>query len=458
MIKHKTVIRLPNKKIVSRMNMNEKEVLLYIEELKQYGSVPGLDSIRQLSSRLGDPQEKLKFIHVAGTNGKGSVTAYLASVLMEAGLKVGRYNSPTIRDWKERIMVGRQKITKEALCRLMERIRKVCDQMVCEGLGHPTSFEIETVLGFLYFLEKECDIVILETGMGGTLDATNIISRTEVAVLTSISMDHMAFLGNTLSEIADNKAGIIKEGCQAVTLSQDAECMAVLRKVCEERGAALTVAPGIKDGGVDRVRYGIEKQSFRYKKRMKIELPLPGTFQIENAALAVAVCEVLSGLGYDIRDAQIQKGIQKTVWHGRFEVLSKKPYFIIDGAHNADAAKKLKESLQFYFTNRKIVFIIGILKDKEYEKILQTTAPLADSIITVRSPDNPRAMDAYELAKEAAKYHPRVTAAGSVEEAVEMSYLLADRDSVIIAFGSLSYLGRVMDIMEKRKKTGKNGR
>ena len=438
--------------------MNEKEVLLYIEELRQYGSVPGLDSIRQLCGRLGNPQESLRFIHVAGTNGKGSVTAYLTGVLMEAGLKVGRYNSPTIRDWRERIMVGRQMITKEALGRLMGLIRETCDRMVQEGLPHPTSFEIETVLGFLYFLEKKCDIVILETGMGGMLDATNIIEKTQVAVLTSISMDHMAFLGNSLAEIAANKAGIIKEDCQVVTLAQDQACMDVIRKVCEERGAALTVAPGLHDGQVDRVRYGIEKQSFRYKKRMKIELPLIGTFQIENAALAIAVCEVLRSLGYGITDAQIQKGIRSTVWHGRFEVLAKRPYFIIDGAHNEDAAKKLKESLQFYFTNKRIIFIMGILKDKEYEKILQFTAPLAESIITVKTPDNPRAMDAEELALKAAKYHPRVTAASSVEEAVEMSYLLADRDSVIIAFGSLSYLGRVMDIMEKRKKTGKNGR
>lgn len=440
------------------MSMNEKEVLLYIEELRQYGSVPGLDSIRQLCRRLGNPQESLRFIHVAGTNGKGSLTAYLTGVLMEAGLKVGRYNSPTIRDWRERIMVGRQMITKEALGRLMSLIREACDRMVREDLPHPTSFEIETVLGFLYFLEKECDIVILETGMGGTLDATNIIEKTQVAVLTSISMDHMAFLGNSLAEITANKAGIIKDGCQVVTLPQDQACMDVIRKVCEERGAALTVAPGLYDGQVDKVRYGIEKQSFRYKKRMKIELPLIGTFQIENAALAIAVCEVLCSLGYDITDAQIQKGIRSTVWHGRFEVLAKRPYFIIDGAHNEDAAKKLKESLQFYFTNKRIIFIMGILKDKEYEKILQITAPLAESIITVKTPDNPRAMDAYELALKAAKYHPNVTAADSVEEAVEMSYLLADRDSVIIAFGSLSYLGRVMDIMEKRKKTGKNGR
>lgn len=446
------------RKDCEQIKMNEKEVFSYIEQLQQYGSVPGLDSIRELCARLGNPQDSLVFIHVAGTNGKGSVTAYLTGVLMETGVKVGRYNSPTIRDWKERIMVGRQKIAKEPLCRLMSRIRKVCDEMAGEGLPHPTSFEVETVLGFLYFLEKGCDLVILETGMGGALDATNIIGSPKVAVLTSISMDHMAFLGDTLPEIAAQKAGIIKEGCQVVTMPQEPACLRVIKEVCRQKHANLTVAPEVCDGQIDRVRYGVEKQSFRYKKRLQIEVPLIGTFQIENAGLAITVCEVLQSLGYAISDAQIQKGIKNTVWHARFEVLSKKPYFIIDGAHNEDAARKLAQSLEFYFTNKKIVFIMGILKDKEYEKIIRLTAPLAESIITVKTPDNPRAMDAYELAKEVARFHPKVTAAGSIEEAVEMSYLLADQGSVILAFGSLSYLGRVMDIMEKRKKTKRNGR
>lgn len=297
--------------------------------------------------------------------------------------------------------------------------------------------------------------------MGGALDATNLVQNTQVAVLTSISMDHMSFLGRALEKIAQAKAGIIKEGCQVVALHQKEEVMAVIRRACEEKHAQLhTVCWQGEDKSlpVDQIRHGVKSQSLRYDRHLKITLPLAGSFQIENACIALETVRVLRQQGFQISDRQLVRGFEKTVWHGRFEVLSEKPYFIVDGAHNEDAAVKLKESLQFYFTNRRIIFIIGMLKDKEHEKILQITAPLADSIITVKSPDNPRAMDAYELAREAAEYHPGVTAAASVEEAVEMSYLLADRDSVIIAFGSLSYLGRVMDIIEKRKRIGKNGR
>lgn len=441
--------------------MNEKEVFAYIEALQRLGSVPGLDSITELCKRLGNPQEQLRFIHVAGTNGKGSVTAYLASILMESGIRVGRYNSPVIREWRERILVGRQRLTKEALCRLMTRVRDACESMLIDGLAQPTAFEVETALGFLYFLEKECDIVILEAGMGGALDATNLVQNTQVAVLTSISMDHMSFLGRTIEKIAQAKAGIIKEGCQVVALQQREEVMAVIRRACKEKHAQLhTVCwqGGDKSLPVDQIRYGVKSQSLRYDRRLRITLPLAGSFQVENACIALETVRVLRQQGFRISDRQLARGFEKTVWHGRFEVLSERPYFIVDGAHNEDAAARLKESLQFYFTNRRIVFIIGMLKDKEHEKILKITAPLADSIITVKTPDNPRAMDAYELAREAAEYHPKVTAAASVEEAVEMGYLLADRDSVIIAFGSLSYLGRVMDIIEKRKRIGRNGR
>lgn len=439
--------------------MKEKEFWDYIDYLNTLGSKPGLESICELCHRLDDPQDKLKFIHVAGTNGKGSVCAYLASILTESKIRVGRYQSPAIRTYRERIMVGRQMISKKALFHLMDQIRRVCEEMVRDGYAHPTSFEVETVLGFLYFVEQECDLVILETGMGGTFDATNLIRTTQVAVLTSISMDHMAFLGNTLSEIAQHKAGIIKEHCHVVTCKQPKEVMHVIEAASRKNAAVLHVADGNenekKEFCVDQIKYGVSKQSFRYGKRLKIEIPLIGRYQIDNAVLALRVVEVLRDIGYRISEQQMLRGFRNTVWDGRFTVLAKKPYFIVDGAHNEDAAKKLADSVQFYFTNKKIIYIMGILKDKEYEKIIQIMAPFADSIITVKTPDNPRAMDAYELAKTAMQYHPKVTCAGSIEEAVEMSYLLSDKDSVILAFGSLSYLGRVMDVMEKRDKQGR---
>ena len=228
--------------------MNEKEAMAFIEETAGYGIVPGLDSIRELCRRLGSPQKDLKFVHIAGTNGKGSVGAYISSVLKAAGFKVGRYISPVIFSYRERIQVNDRNITVKALCQGMERIKDICEEMAGEGLPHPTPFDIETALGFLYFQEKCCDIVVLETGMGGLLDSTNIVENTLAAVFASISRDHMKFLGNTLEEIAAQKAGIIKKGCSVVTICQKEQA----QKVCVRHVFGYAGVP-CGDGG-DHVR------------------------------------------------------------------------------------------------------------------------------------------------------------------------------------------------------------
>lgn len=429
--------------------MNYKQAMEYIGFLQLLGSVPGLDNIVNLCERLGNPQDSLKFIHIAGTNGKGSVSAYLSSVLSCAGYKVGSYNSPTIRDYRERICVNGRMISQKKLCELLGHVKEACDAMKEEGLSHPTAFEVETALGFLYFKEKKCDYVILECGMGGKLDATNLVTTTEVAVFTPISRDHMGFLGESLEEIARQKAGIIKPGCRVVSAQQTEEAARVIEEV--SRGQQ-TEPVFVQNEDASQIRYGLEKQSFLYRGQQSVEISLAGQYQIENALLALKVIDVLREEGVKIGDRAIEKGFAGANWPGRFQLLSKKPYFIVDGAHNEDGARKLAQSIRFYFTNKKIIYIMGILKDKEYDKIIALTAPFATHIITIKTPDNPRAMDAYELAQAVMEHHGSVTAAGSPEEAVEMSYLLADKDSVIVAFGSLSYLGRMMDIMEKRQR------
>lgn len=426
--------------------MTYKEAEAYIESLTSLGSVPGLDSIVMLCKKLGNPQDSLRFVHIAGTNGKGSVSAYLSYILMEAGLKVGRYNSPTIVTYRERILVGKQMIKKEAMARLLTRIKAACDEMVSEGLAHPTAFEVETVLGFLYFLEMGCDVVMLEVGMGGKMDATNLVSTTILSVLVSISMDHMAFLGDSLDKIAEQKCGIIKDGIPVVSCEQKEEAFRVIWHVCKEKKAELTIAD---TGRLSNMKSSLKGQSFVVDNKLKIEISLLGRHQFENALVAITAALKLRALGFSITDAQIQRGMKKTVWHGRFEVLSQNPLFVVDGAHNEDAAKKLAENVRFYFTNKKIIYIMGILKDKEYEKIIQHMAPMADCIITIKTPNNPRAMDAYELAQVAMGYHKNVTSADSLEEAVEMAKLLAKKDSVILAFGSLSFLGQLMEIVKK---------
>ena len=422
--------------------MNEKEAMEFVEQASRFGIVPGLDSIRELCRRLENPQKDLKFIHVAGTNGKGSVSTYIASVLQCAGYRVGRYISPVIFEYRERIQVNGRMITKKAMCYGMERIRDVCDEMTGEGLPHPTPFEIETALGFLYFLEKSCDVIVLETGMGGRLDATNIVENTVAAVLTSISMDHRSFLGNTLEEIAGHKAGIMKRGCTVVSAPQGSEVMSVLRACADELDCPFAA---LDMGKLAGVHCGLERQRFSYGSHRGLEIPLAGKFQIENAALAVEALDALREAGYSVSEEQLRQGLASAEWPGRFTIIKKRPLFIVDGAHNEDAARRLAESIDFYFTNKRIIFIMGVLRDKEYEKIIALTAKYAEHIITVTPPQNPRALSAYELAREIAGVHPSVTAVDSLEEAVEMSFLLADKESVIIAFGSLSYLGRLME-------------
>ncbi len=427
--------------------MNDKETLEYLESIQTYGIVPGLESIRELCRRLGNPQEELKFVHIAGTNGKGSTLAYVSTILKCAGFRVGRYLSPSIFDSRELIQVNGKPITKAALREGVELVKGVCEEMVVQGLPHPTLFEVQTGLGFWYFQKMGCDIVVLETGMGGLLDATNLITATEVAVLASISMDHMHMLGDTLAKIAAQKAGIVKENCTVVSMQQAPEAMEVISRIAGEKGCELRVADGKE---ATQVKYGVEKQRFSYHGMKNLEIALAGQFQIDNAVLALEVIAALGDRGFTVSEKALRKGLLETAWPGRFSVVGKKPFFIVDGAHNEDAAQKLANSIEFYFTNRRIIYIMGILKDKEYEKIIQLTHKYADFIITITPPENPRGMHAYELAQEVARFHPKVTAVDSLEEAVEMSYLLAGKDDVIIAFGSLSYLGRLMRIVEKR--------
>ncbi len=429
--------------------MNERKAYEYIESIVSFGIVPGLDSIRELCRRLGDPQRALKFVHVSGTNGKGSVSTLIAAALRSAGYRVGRYISPVIFEYREKIQVNDSYISKRALCQGLERIKEACSGMEASGLPHPTLFEVETALAFLYFREKKCDIVVLETGMGGLMDATNIIENTLVAVIASISMDHMKFLGNTLEKIAEQKAGIIKKGCSVVSLRQEPAAMQVIEKKSAEEGCVLTVAD---PACAEHIRYGLERQRFDYGGCRGVEISLAGRYQIDNGVLALEALKALAEKGFPVSEDRLRGGFLKARWQGRFTVIGRKPYFLVDGAHNEDAARRLAESLRFYFTDKRIIYIMGMFRDKEYEKVIRLTHELADQIITVATPGNPRALSAYELAQAVARYHSDVTAVDSLEEAVEMSYLLAGRDDVIVAFGSLSFLGRLMDIVAAKNK------
>ena len=440
---------------VCTRKMTEHQAMEYIAELARYGSVPGLDSIRELCGRLGDPQEKVPVVHIAGTNGKGSTLAYLTAILKEAGYRVGSYSSPAVFAYRERFMMNGKMIAKSLFARLLNRVAGAAEEMADEGYAHPTAFEVETALAFCFFVEKKCDIAVVETGMGGLLDATNLIRKPLVSVLTSISMDHMQFLGKTIAKIAEQKAGIIKAGCPVVSAAQKEEAACVIAQEAAKKKAPLSVAD-VKN--VSGIRYGIQTQSFHYGGYRNLKISLGGVWQIENAVLAAETVRVLNGQGVSIGEDALRQGLVSAQWRGRLTILQKKPYVIADGAHNADAAEKLAQSLSFYFTNKSKVFIMGVLGDKDYEAIVNRMAPLAEQIIAVTPPENQRALPAYELAQEIRKINEHVTAADSLEEAVEMAYLLTPPDGVIVAFGSLSYLGKLEQVIRNRgKRAGVGG-
>lgn len=431
--------------------MTEKECLDFMDELKKSGIVPGLGSIKELCRRLGNPQDAFPCIHIAGTNGKGSVLAYLSTVYKTAGYRVGAFSSPAVFNPRETIRVDGKNMTKKAYTEGLEKIKEAVEKVKADGLPAPTAFEAEVALAFLYFADKKCDIVLLEAGMGGREDATNLITRTLAAVLMPIGMDHMQFLGGTLDKIAYQKAGIIKKGCVAVSAVQQEEAAAKIRKEAEKQGGSCIFATV-----PEKIKYGLKKQKFTYRDAFgtlhkDMEITIPGVCQAENAAVAIEVVEALNRQNaFVVSEENLWRGLLETSWPGRFEVLREKPYFVIDGAHNEPAAKKLVQSVSAYFSNKRIIYIMGMLKDKEYEKVAEITYPYADQIITVTPPENKRALSAMDLAAAVSAYHPRVTTAGSVEEAVEMAYLLAGKEDVILCFGSLSFLGRVRDILGKQ--------
>lgn len=420
-----------------------KEARAYLEEVSKNGSVPGLKAIRALLGELGNPQQDLKFIHIAGTNGKGSVLAYTSSVLREAGYRTGSYVSPTVVSYLERIQVDGVWISEEDFAESVDEVQKAAGRMAAEGKAGPTVFEMETAAAFLYFRKQGCGLVVLETGLGGSLDATNVVDHTVAAVFTSISRDHMEFLGETLAEIAGNKAGILKKGCLAVTAAQKPEVMEVLEQRAGEMQCRLYIAD---DRKVTLKEEGYRGQRISVGAWKDLWIPLAGKHQITNALTALRLVEALKGAGYDISEDEVRKGFAAARWPGRFTCISEEPLIIVDGAHNEEAAMRLKESLMCYFPQKKFIFIMGMFRDKEYGKIAEIMGPLAYRIYTVELPDRKRTLKAVELKDQLTPYCARVEAV-DIETAVRRGMAEASGDCVLVAFGSLSYLGKVMELV-----------
>lgn len=437
-----------NRKKGSYKAMDYQKARSYIDEAHRFGGEIGLEVITDFLERLGNPQDALRFIHIAGTNGKGSVGAYLEAVLKEAGYRTGRFISPTLYEYRERIQINGEYITEEDFGDLMDMVVPVMEEMEREGKHLPSPFEIETALSFLYYKEKECDLVLLECGMGGRTDATNVIKNTELAVITSISMDHMEYLGNSLGEIATQKAGIIKPGATVVTCQQHPEAEAAIKKACLTNHNLLAIGR-VTDARI--LESDLEHQIFVWGGR-KITIHLAGSHQLENGVLALAGVQALIDRGYQISEQQIQDGFEKARWSGRFTVLRKNPYVVVDGAHNPDAARKLKTSIEMYFPGKRLIFLMGVLKDKQYDKIASILAPMAAQVITMEAPDNSRALSAGKLAETVKKYNEQVQEAKSLSDAVNRGMHLAGEEDVVIAFGSLSFTGEITRLFMNWKK------
>lgn len=431
-----TPIDHQNRKRAVNKTMTYEEALNYIHAVRWQGKRPGLDRIRALLAALGNPQKRLRFVHVAGTNGKGSVCACLASVLQAAGCRVGLYTSPFLERFNERFQVNGEQISDEALCRVTEAIRPAA-----EGMAEaPTEFELNTALALVWFLWERCDVVVLEVGLGGALDPTNVIDCPELAVITTIGLDHTRELGSTFAGIAAAKAGIIKAGGTVVSYGGNPEADAVIAQTARERGAALIV-PDWETLSVRRLEPDCTVMD--YGPFAGLRLPLLGSYQPRNAALAITCCQCLQARGWSIPEEAVRRGIETVRWPGRFELLRREPPFLLDGAHNPQGIQATAESLTLRYPGRRFWFLMGVMADKDVDAMLQAVAPLAAGFVTV-APGVPRAMPAETLAERVRERTGRqALACASVPEGVAAVLERCGPEEAVCALGSLYFSGEV---------------
>lgn len=410
--------------------MNYEESLNYIHSRNKFGIKLGLDATSNLLDKIGNPHHKLKFVHIAGTNGKGSTTSYIHDILMAKGFKVGKFISPYVHSFTERIQINNREIPEADLAECTTAVKEAIEK---HGLT-PTEFEVVTAVGLLYFERKKCDYVALEVGMGGRFDATNVIPAPLVSVITSISIDHTEYLGNTIADIAFEKCGIIKTGSKLVAYADNPEeADEVIRNTAVEKNVPLTI-PDKND--IKILSQGIEGTDFEYKGE-KYHINMLGKHQVYNAVNAIEAVKLLG-----VEEEFIKKGLELTKFRGRLEIVSKDPVIIEDGAHNYSGVSALCDALKTYFSDKKIIVVMAMLKDKEYEKCIQTVSSVADIFIATQA-DNPRKATADELAQTAGKYIDTVFSEPDVNNAVKLAKTMINKDSIICVCGSLYLLGDV---------------
>ncbi|MEA4913328.1 MAG: folate family ECF transporter S component [Christensenella sp.] len=415
--------------------MTYDEALDYIHHVTWRGSRLGLERTRELLSRIGNPQQKLKFVHVAGTNGKGSTCAMIAKTLSLAGYQTGLYISPFINNFNERMQMNGQPISETMLAEITAFIKPHAEAMA----DHPTEFELITVIAFEYFLRNKADIVVLEVGMGGELDSTNVIDTPELAVITNIGLDHTKELGPTITDIAKAKAGIIKPNGDVLIYDQNEEADAVFQSVCAARGARLHITDHSR---ISNVTASLNALTFDCAPYGTLSCGLVGTYQAKNAAVAITALELLRQKGWNLSDQNLKEGLLLVRWPARFELLRKNPIFIADGGHNPQGVDAVVESLKQHFPNRKITFLLGIMADKDIPHMIDSLSPLAKEFITV-TPDNPRALQADVLAAMLTEKGLVAISRNRVSEGVQAAIERAGTDGIVCALGSLYMLGDV---------------
>ena len=415
--------------------MTLDEALRYIHEVCWKGTIPGLERIQALLDAMGNPERKCKFVHVTGTNGKGSTCAMVASILRKAGYKTGLYTSPYLIRFNERIQINGEQISDADICELTEYVKPFAESI----FERPTEFEMVTAIGFEYFARHKCDIVVCEVGMGGEFDATNVIPAPEAAVICNIGLDHTEVLGDTLEKIAGAKAGIIKPGCDAVLYRERPSVEAVFEERCKALNAPLHKADF---DSLHLLSHSLEGQVFDWERFHALRLPLLGEHQLHNAAVALTTARVLQKHGWKITDEQIREGIESVRWPGRFELMRKDPMFIIDGGHNPQCIEALVKNIRDYLPGRELTVLTGVLGDKDFHCMYRDVAQYAKEFITI-TPANARALTAEKLADYLRQFGKPVTACDVVADGVRLAIEHAGKDGVVLCYGSLYMIGDI---------------
>ena len=424
--------------------MSYESTLEYIHNIKWQKSKPGLSRTKELLAALGNPEKKLKFVHIAGTNGKGSTAACTAAILQEAGYKTGLYTSPYIIRFNERMQINGEQISDTELEEIVDAIRPFADAMD----DVPTEFEMITAVAMQYFYNNNVDIVVLEVGLGGELDSTNVIETPECAIITAIGLDHMEFLGDTTAEIAKTKAGIIKENGRVAVYPAEDDVINAIAEKCKAVNSEMTVLDGSK---ITVHEVNLCGCKFDFDGFKELFVPLAGVYQPYNASLAITACRLLIDAGWNISDDAIKTGLSKVKWPGRFEVLRYDPVFILDGAHNPHGIEGAVKSIKAHFGDEKLTFVIGVMADKDVENMIGMVVPLAKEFYTAR-PDNPRAMEANELVRRLEGCGAKAIACESVADAVNKAIASVSKDGAVVALGSLYFSAEIREAVAKNSK------